>query len=220
MPARMVDLSHEVADGVVTYRGLPAPVISDFLTREESRSRYAPGTEFHIGQIEMVANTGTYLDSPFHRYPDGADMAGLDLKVLADLPATVVRHLEPDERAVGPESFAGLTLRGRAVLVHSGWARHWGQERYCEGHPFLTRDAAELLVEQGAVLVGMDTYNVDDTMDGTRPAHSLLLRAGIPIVEHLTGLERLPDEGARFFAVPVKVKGLGSFPVRAFAIVA
>jgi kynurenine formamidase len=147
-------------------------------------------------------------------------MAGLDLRVLADLPTTVVRHLLPDDRAVGPAAFAGLPLRGRAVLVHSGWARHWGQERYCEGHPFLTREAAEVLVEQGAALVGMDTYNVDDTVDGTRPAHSLLLRAGIPIVEHLTGLERMPDEGARFFAVPVKVKGLGSFPVRAFAIVA
>src|SRR5262245_59962583 len=211
MPARMVDLSHDVADGVVTYRGLPAPVIGDFLSREESRSRYAPGTEFHIGRIEMVANTGTYLDSPFHRYPDGADMAGLELRALADLQTTVVRYLQPEQRAVGPEAFSGLPLRGRAVLVHSGWARHWGQERYCEGHPFLTRESAELLVEQGAVLVGMDTYNVDDTMDGTRPAHSLLLRAGIPIVEHLTGLERLPDEGARFFAVPVKVKGLGSF---------
>jgi arylformamidase len=220
MPTRLLDLSHDVADGLVTYRGLPAPVITDFLSREESRSRYAPGTEFHIGQIEMVANTGTYLDSPFHRYPDGVDMAGLDLRVLADLPTTVVRHLQPEDRAVGPVAFAGLPLRGRAVLVHCGWARHWGQERYCEGHPFLTRDAAELLVEQGAALVGMDTYNVDDTVDGTRPAHSLLLRAGIPIVEHLTGLERMPDEGARFFAVPVKVKGLGSFPVRAFAIVA
>jgi kynurenine formamidase len=219
MPGKLVDLSHTIMDGLITYRGLPAPVISDFLSREESRPHYAPGTEFHIGRIEMVANTGTYLDSPFHRHADGADMAGLDLRTLADLPATVVRHPQRAGRGVGPAAFAGRELRGRAVLIHTGWARQWGQERYCENHPFLSRQAAELLVAEGATLVGMDTYNVDDTDDATRPAHTLLLRAGIPIVEHLTGLERVPDQGGRFFAVPVKVRGLGSFPVRAFAIV-
>ena len=218
-PAKLVDLSHPITDGLITYRGLPAPVIGDFLTREQSREHYAPGTEFHIGRIEMVANTGTYLDSPFHRYPDGADIAELELRVLADLPAVVLRHPGRAGRGVRPEAFAGRELSGRAVLIHSGWARHWGQERYCEGHPFLTRETAAFLVEAGATLVGMDTYNVDDTDDRARPVHSLLLRAGIPVVEHLVGLERVPDEGARFFAVPVKVRGLGSFPVRAFAIV-
>ena len=217
MAAKLVDLSHTIMDGLITYRGLPAPVISDFLSREESRAHYAPGTEVHIGRIEMGANPGTYLDSPFHRYPDGPDMAGLDLHVLADLPATVVRHPERAGRVVGPAALAGRELSGRAVLIHTGWARHWGQQRYCEGHPYLARETAELLAEAGAVLLGIDGYNVDDTADAARPAHTLLLRAGIPIVEHLTGLERLPEEGARFFAVPVKVRGMGSFPVRAFA---
>jgi kynurenine formamidase len=219
MPTRLVDLSHTISDGLITYRGLPAPVIGDFLSREQSRGRYAEGTEFQIGRIEMVANTGTYLDSPFHRFADGVDLAGLELAVLADLPATVVRHHLGSGRAVDREALAGRELRGRAVLIHTGWARYWSQERYCEGHPFLTRAAAAHLVEEGAALVGMDTYNIDDTTDGARPAHTLLLGAGIPVAEHLTGLEALPAEGARFFAVPVKVRGMGSFPVRAFAIV-
>jgi arylformamidase len=215
----LIDLSHVISDGVLTYRGLPGPVITDFLSRQESRARYAEGTEFQIGRIDMVANTGTYLDSPFHRYPGGADLAGLDLASLADLPVTVVRHPAERGRAVGEDAFAGRDLRGRAVLVHSGWARYWTQEGYADGYPFLTRGAAVRLVEGGAALLGMDTYNVDDTAGGTRPVHSLLLEAGIPIVEHMTGLERLPDEGARFFAVPPKVRGMGSFPVRAFALV-
>jgi arylformamidase len=218
MPSKLIDLSHPVSDGLVTYRGLPAPVISDFLSRQDSRSRYAAGTEFQIGRIEMVANTGTYLDSPFHRFADGADLAALELSRLADLSVTLVHHPLSAGRAVDAEALAGRDLRGRAVLVHTGWAQYWSQERYCDGHPFLTRAAAALLVEGGAALLGMDTYNVDDTADGSRPAHTLLLGAGIPIVEHLTGLERLPDQGARFFAVPVMVRGMGSFPVRAFAI--
>ena len=213
---RLVDLSHTIEAGMITYRGLPAPVICDFLSREESRSHYAPGTEFNIGRIDMVANTGTYVDSPFHRFVDGADLADLPLARLADLDAVVVAHGQ-EGRAVGREAFAGLDLAGRAVLVHTGWARHWRTDQYFEGHPFLTAGAAELLRDFGAALVGIDSLNIDDTGDGRRPVHTILLQAGIPIAEHLTGLEQLPATGSRFFAVPVKVRGMGTFPVRAFA---
>jgi kynurenine formamidase len=214
---RLVDLSHTVEDGMITYRGIPAPVIGDYLSREESRRRYAPGTEFQIGKIEMAGNTGTYLDSPFHRYPDGGDLAALPLERLALLDAVVVRAPWDTERAVGPAAFAGLDLRGKALLVHTGWDRHWRTERYFEGHPFLTEPAARHLASAGAALVGIDSLNIDATADGHRPVHTILLGAGIPIVEHLCGLEQLPDSGFRFSAVPVKVKGCGSFPVRAFA---
>lgn len=217
MTHRLLDLSHTVRHGMVTYRGLPGPVIRDFLTREASRGHYAPGTEFHIGRIEMVANTGTYVDAPFHRFADGADLGGLALESLANLEGVLVRAVPGAGRGVDEPRFAGLDVRGRAVLVHTGWDVHWGGERYFEGHPFLTRAAAERLVAGGAALVGIDSYNIDDTADGARPAHTLLLGAGIPVVEHLTGLEQLPDRGFRFFAVPVKVQGMGSFPVRAFA---
>ena len=210
MTRRFIDLSHAVEDGMVTYRGIPAPVISDFLSREASRTRYAPGTEFHIGRIEMVANTGTYLDSPFHRYPGGADLAALRLEQMAELDALVVR-------SVDPAAFADLDMKGKAVLVHTGWDRHWRTERYFEGHPYLTGDTAHRLVRGGAALVGIDSLNIDATTDGRRPVHTILLGAGIPIVEHLCGLEQLPDSGFRFSAVAVKVKGFGSFPVRAYA---
>jgi arylformamidase len=211
-----IDLSHAVEHGMITYKGLPAPVVCDYLSREASRKLYAPGTEFHIGKIEMVANTGTYLDAPFHRYADGKDLSELPLERLADLEAVVVRR--DRGRAIGPEVFEGRSLGGKAVLVHTGWSAHWRTDRYFEGHPFLTRDAAEVLREAGAALVGIDSYNIDDTADLARPVHSTLLGAEIPIVEHLTGLDRMPEAGGRFFAVPVKVRGMGTFPVRAFAI--
>jgi kynurenine formamidase len=214
---RFIDVSHTVEDGLITYKGLPAPVICDFWSREHSRQFYAEGTEFQIGKIEMVANTGTYVDSPFHRYAAGKDLAGLPLASLADLETVVVRAAGLG-RAIDRRAFSGLALRGRAVLVHTGWDAHWRTDRYFEGHPFLTRAAAQYLAEAGAALVGIDSLNIDDTQDGARPAHTLLLGADIPIVEHLRGLEQLPDVGSRFFAVPVKVKGFGSFPVRAFAI--
>jgi arylformamidase len=226
---------------MITYKGLPPPLISDHLSREESRTRYASGTEFHIGKIEMVANTGTYLDSPFHRYPDGADLSTLNLESLANLDCIVVRHVRSQQRelerarfpqmpAVQSSSIKGraitaavlenLDVKDRAVLFHTGWDMHWRTEHYSNGqHHFLGADAADYLANAGAALVGIDSYNIDDTADGSRPVHSTLLAHGIPIVEHLCGLRELPDAGFRFFAVPVKVKGFGTFPVRAFAIV-
>jgi kynurenine formamidase len=219
MSQRLVDVSHSVESGMITYRGLPAPLVCDFLSREESRKHYAPGTEFHIGKIEMVANTGTYLDAPFHRYAGGVDVAGLPLERLADLQGVVVRWPASRGRAVGKEAFASLNLRGKAVLVHTDWARHWRTDSYFEGHPFLTGEAAAYVRDAGAVLVGIDSLNIDDTADLVRPVHSTLLAAEIPVVEHLRGLEELPDAGFRFFAVPVKVRGMGTFPVRAFGLI-
>lgn len=220
--ARLIDVSHEVADGLVTYPGLPAPIVCDYLSREDSRSHYAEGTEFQIAKIELVANTGTYVDSPFHRFADGADLAALDLAALADVPGVVVDATGVSGnagRAIGPERFAGVALRGRAVLVRTGWDRHWATPAYLAGHPFLTRAAAELLRDEGARLVGIDSLNIDDTEDGSRPAHSILLGAGIPIAEHLCNLGALPASGFRFHAAPVKFRGVGTFPVRAYAVV-
>lgn len=216
----LIDLSHTIEHGMITYKGLPAPIISDYLSRNDSRLHYASGTEFHIGRIEMVANTGTYLDSPFHRYEDGRDLAQLDLRSVADLQGVVVRARDPSDRAITVKALEQLGVKGRAVLLHTGWDAHWRTEKYADGsHPFLTADAAEYLADAGAALVGIDAYNIDDTADSRRPAHSILLAQGIPIVEHLCNLGRLPDEDSRFFAVPVKVKDFGTFPVRAFAIV-
>lgn len=216
----LIDVSHVVEHGMVTYPGIPAPTISDWLSREASRARYAPGTEFQMGRIEMVANTGTYIDAPFHRYADGGDLADFRLAAVADLPGVVVRATGVGEgRAVGPERFERLDARGKAVLIHTGWDAHWRTAAYGTGHPFLTAAAARHLVAAGAALVGIDSLNVDDAGDGTRPAHTALLGAAIPIVEHLCNLSALPDGAFRFFAVPVKVRGMGSFPVRAFAIV-
>ncbi len=218
MTRRLVDLSHEVEHGMVTYPGLPAPVIADHLSRDASRAKYASGTTFQIGKIELVANTGTYVDAPFHRYGDGADLAGLALERLADLEGLIVRATARSGRALDADYFATRDVRGKAVLLHTGWDAHWRTERYGRGHPFLTAAAARHLADAGAALVGIDSLNIDDDADGTRPAHTALLGAGIPIVEHLCDLNALPDSGFRFFAVPVKVKGMGSFPVRAFAV--
>jgi kynurenine formamidase len=217
MKTSLIDLSHAVEHGMITYKGLPAPIICDFLSREASRARYAPGTEFHIGKIEMVANTGTYLDSPFHRYADGQDLSQLPLERLANL-ATVVVRVPAGKRKIGPELFERFDVSGKAVLVATGWDRHWRTDQYFEGHPFLTTDAAQWLRDAGATLVGIDSLNIDDTADLARPVHSVLLGACIPIVEHLCGLDALPESGSRFFAVPVKVKSFGTFPVRAFAL--
>jgi arylformamidase len=213
----LIDLSHTVEHGLVTYKGLPAPIICDYLSREASQKLYAPGTEFQIGKIEMVANTGTYLDSPFHRYADGKDLSELELKKLANLPAIKVSSL--NKPAIDASCFPrGDDLAGKAVLVETAWSRHWNTPQYFEGHPFLTEDAAQFLADAGVALVGIDSYNIDDVQDLRRPVHSILLRREIPIVEHMTNLAVLPATGFRFFAVPVKVKGFGTFPVRAFAI--
>ena len=218
--ARLVDLSHEIEHGMVTYRGLLAPTISDWLSRDASRARYAAGTTFQIGKIELLANTGTYIDAPFHRYEGAKDVAGYPLEAVADLEGLVVRAAARSEGGRGLDTawFRERDVGGKAVLVHTGWDRHWRTDTYAAGeHPFVTRDAAEQLVRAGAALVGIDSLNIDDDKDGTRPAHTLLLGAGIAIVEHMTNLAALPDTGFRFFAVPPKVRGMGSFPVRAFA---
>lgn len=216
----VVDLSHTIEHGMITYPGLPGPEIGEFLTREASRRHYAPGTEFSIGQITMVANTGTYLDSPYHRFADGIDLGQLLLASAVDLPGIVARVTGAAGRAVDQQVLLPHEVNGRAVLIHTGWDQYWGTEAYDSGHhPFLTRDAAEWLVAQGAALVGIDSLNVDNTEDGERPAHTLLLASGVPIVEHLTGLEHLPPEAFRFHAAPSAVVGLGTWPVRAYAIV-
>jgi arylformamidase len=225
----LIDLSHTVAHGLVTYKGLPAPIICDYLSREASRKLYAPGTEFQIGKIEMVANTGTYLDSPFHRYADGKDLSELELPKLANLPAIKVSALNKQAVAIDVQAIdvQGIDascfpraedLAGKAVLVETGWSRRWNTPLYFEGHPFLTEDAARFLADSGVALVGIDSYNIDDVQDLRRPVHSILLKREIPIVEHMTNLAAVPVASFKFFAVPVKVKGFGTFPVRAFAI--
>ena len=216
----LIDVCHTIDDGMITYKGLPSPVITDHLSREASKKHYATGTEFHIGKIEMVANTGTYIDSPFHRYPDGTDLAGLDLYTLANLDGLVVRHDDKDKRAIDVDSIKALDVKGKAVLFQTNWDLHWRTEEYWSGkHPFVKEEVARLLAESGAALVGIDSYNIDNTQEGTRPVHSILLRHNIPIVEHLCGLRDLPNHGFKFFAVPVKVRNFGTFPVRAFALV-
>ncbi len=217
--AAMIDLSHTVEDGMITYRGLPAPVICDFLGHEASKQSYAADTSFHIGKVEMVANTGTYIDSPFHRFEQGRDISALDLSGVADLEAMVVRVEGMAGRSIDREVFLPFDLKSKAILVHTGWARHWRTDRYFEGHPFLTARAARYLRDQGVALVGIDSLNIDDTSDGARPVHTTLLGADILIVEHLCHLDQLPLSGFTFTAVPVKVKGVGTFPVRAYATV-
>src|SRR6266480_5177378 len=216
----LVDVCHTIEDGMITYEGLPGPVITDHLTRDESRKHYASGTEFHIGKIEMVANTGTYLDSPFHRYADGTDLSGLDLYSLANLDGVVIRRTNAPQPGISVNEIGNREVKGKAILFHTGWDMRWRTQAYSNGgHPFLTKDAAEYLARAGAALVGIDSYNIDDTADLTRPSHSVLLAQGIPIVEHLCGLGDLPDAGFKFFAVPVKVRRFGTFPVRAFGLI-
>ena len=212
----LVDLSHAIEEGMTTYKGLPGPHLCDYWTREDSAAHYDDGSSFQIGRIDMIANTGTYVDSPFHRYADGADLAGLALESLADLEGVVVRAPFESSLDVDAEAFK-VDIAGKAVLVHTGWDRHWRTAAYFEDHPFLTADAADWLVASGAAFVGIDSHNIDDTRARARPVHGILLKAGIPIGEHLTNLGALPDRGFRFSAVPPKVKGMGTFPVRAYA---
>jgi kynurenine formamidase len=218
---RLVDLSHHIRDGMVTLPGLPGPEITPFLTREASRATYAEGTTFDIGRISMIANTGTYVDAPFHRFADGDDLSGLPLARLANVPAVIVDVRGSRPRGITAEALAAYEVDGRAVLLHTGDSARFGTPEYVADAHFLTRDGAERLVSQGAAVVGIDAANIDDMTDGTRPAHTALLQAGIPIVEHLAGLDALsPRDSLRFTAVPPLVEGMGTFPVRAFATVA
>ena len=216
--SRLVDLSHRITEGMTTYKGLPGPHICDFWSREQSAANYEDGSTFQIGRIDMVANTGTYLDAPFHRWEDGPDLAGLELDQLAALPGLVVRQPWENGLEVGLEKFEGLEVRGKAVLVHTGWDRHWGSDAYFSDHPFLTAEAADWLVDQGATLVGIDSHNIDDIRVRARPVHTVLLRADVLICEHMTNLGALPDDGFAFTAAPPKIEGMGTFPVRAFAL--
>ena len=215
---RIVDLSHTITEGMVTYKGLPGPHICDFISREQSAANYDGGETFQIGRIDMVANTGTYVDVPSHRYANGKDLSEVDVEAFADLPAVVVRRPWESGLAVGADAFDGLDVRGHAVLIATGWDRNWGSDAYYHDHSFVTPAAAQRLVELGAALVGIDSHNIDDTRVRTRPIHSILLGAGIPICEHMTNLGALPDSGFRFSAAPPKVKGMGTFPVRAYAV--
>ena len=213
----LVDLSHPIRAGLVTYPGIPAPTITPHLTREASRDHYAPGTEFAIDIITMAGNTGTYLDSPYHRYAEGGDLASLDLATLVGVPAEVFRFTDATTRGIPAEALLDRDLAGTAVLLHTGWSRRFGTPEYAQGAPFLTEAGAQYLVDAGVAIVGIDSLNIDDTESGgTRPAHSILLAAGVHVVEHLTALDRVPVHGARFTAVPPRVEGFGTFPVRAF----
>ncbi|MGS2719382.1 cyclase family protein [Paraglaciecola aestuariivivens] len=213
--AKLIDLSHTIFDGLVTYKGLPAPVICDYLSRQQSKQLYGQDYQVQIGKIEMVSNTGTYIDTPFHFSEQGEDLADLALESLADLPGIVVDATQQNQ--INEELFANLELKGKAVLVHTNWSRHWNTPRYFEHHPYLTEDAAKLLVAKGAKLVGIDSHNIDNTQGKTRPVHQHLLANKVLICEHLTNLAQLPNHNFRFFAVPPKITGVGTFPVRAFA---
>jgi kynurenine formamidase len=215
---RVIDVSHPISDGMITYPGLPGPEITDHLTRDAAEASYGPGVTFQIGRISMVANTGTYVDTPFHRFAGGADLAGIDLARLASLDGVVVRLTDRDRRGIERDELAAVDVTGRAVLLHTGWDRHWRTDQYAVDAPFLTSAATAWLVEQDVGLVGIDSINIDDVADTSRPAHSGLLAAGIPIVEHLCHLDQLPASGFSFHAVPPAVEGLGTFPVRAYAV--
>jgi arylformamidase len=213
----LVDLSHLIEPGMVTYKGLPGPLVCDYWTREASAALYDDGSTFQIGRIDMIANTGTYLDTPFHRYAEGQDLAGIELGQVAGLDGLVIRVPHAERLAIDAPDVLGLELRGKAVLFHTGWDEHWRTDAYFENHPFLTAAAARALVGGGAKLVGIDSHNIDDTAKRARPVHTILLGAGVLIVEHLTNLAVLPDRDFRFTAAPPKLSGMGTFPVRAFA---
>jgi arylformamidase len=216
---RYIDLSYDIENGMITYQGLPGPVISDFLSRKRSRDRYEPGTEFHIALIEMVSNTGTYMDTPFHRYEGGRDLADLQLDQLVDIEAVTIKANNLSDKGIGKSVFKGYDLTGKAVLVYTSFDQNWGTDKYFYNHPFLTKEASEYLADQSPILVGIDTYNIDDTEDLSRPAHTILLGKDILIIEHMCNLRELPEKGFTFTAVPQKIRGVGSFPVRAFATI-
>jgi arylformamidase len=211
----LIDLSHSIEHGMITYKGLPAPLICDYLSREDSKKKYAPGTEFQIGKIEMVTNTGTYLDCPFHRYADGKDLSQINLEKLAELDGILIDA--ESHQSIGKNFFEGKNISGKAVIVHTGWSKHWRTDKYFENHPFITAEAADYLVAQKVKLVGIDSHNIDDTRTNNRPVHTTLLKNEILIVEHMTNLNLLKGKKFIFSAVPPKFVGVGTFPVRAFA---
>lgn len=213
----LIDLSHRITDGMITYPGLPAPVIGTHLSREAAEELYGPGITFHIGLLTLCTNTGTYIDVPFHRYADGHDLADLELEQVAGLPAVVLDRRGIETIDLEASDVAGLA--GHAVLVRTDHSEHFGTERYFKGHPHLSAASAEALVAADVSCVGIDSLNIDGTSTGERPVHSILLRAGIPIVEHLTNIGALPEGGFEFTAVPPKIEGAGTFTVRAFAAV-
>jgi arylformamidase len=214
---RLIDLSHTIEHGMITYKGLPAPIICDYIGRERSKDFYQEGTQFQIGKIEMVSNTGTYIDSPFHRYENGKDLSELAMERLAGLEAIVVRAGFNEGIEVGKDFFEKINVFQKAVLVNTNWSKNWRTDAYFENHSFLTEEAAFYLRDQGAILVGIDSHNIDDTRKKSRPVHSVLLGSEIVIAEHLCNLDQLPDKDFTFTAVPPKIKGMGTFPVRAFA---
>lgn len=217
MHTRLIDLSHVITSGTQTYKGLPAPLICDYLSRETAANWYENGETFQIGKIEMVTNTGTYIDCPFHRYADGDDLSQMDLSFFVDLPAEIISIHHTACLAIGPAHFKDKSLKNKAVLIHTGWSQFWNTEQYFEHHPYLTAEAAVYLQEQGVVLVGIDSHNIDNTQTQSRPVHSHLLGHNILIVEHLCGLEQIPNQPFTFSAVPPKFKGVGTFPIRAYA---
>lgn len=217
MQTTYIDLSHTIEDGLITYKGLPAPIICDFLSRKDAIGKYEDGTTFQIGKIEMVSNTGTYIDCPFHRYENGKDLSEVELERFVDLDAIMVSVPFTETLEITETHFKNLDIKNKAVLVHTGWDKHWNMDLYFENHPFLSKSAAEYLKENGAVLVGIDSHNIDDTRGNQRPVHTILLAHEILIVEHLSNLQSLPAQGFTFSAVPPKIKGMGTFPVRAHA---
>lgn len=214
---KLIDLSHTIFEGLVTYKGLPAPIICDYIGREQSKANYEEGTSFQIGKINMVTNTGTYIDCPFHRFEEGKDLSEVELKHFAELEAITINAERVPE--IGKEYFIGKEIRNKAVLVFTDWASHWNTPQYYEGHPYLTAEAAEYLKDCQVKLVGIDSHNIDDTSGKTRPVHTTLLGADILIVEHLCNLDQVPESGYLFNAVPPKFKGAGTFPVRAYAVI-
>lgn len=217
MTTRLIDLSHVISDGLVTYPGLPAPRISDHLSRDAAEEIYGPGITFQIGLVTLCTNTGTYLDVPFHRFADGHDLTGLALDRVAGVPAVMLNRVGTDTIDLDAADLAGLA--GHAVLIRTDHSLHWNTDQYFTGHPYLTGRSAELLVEADVACVGIDSLNIDSTSGGDRPVHSTLLRNEIPIIEHLTHLDQLPAVGFTFTAVPPKIEGCGTFTVRAFAAV-
>jgi len=219
MNKKHIDLSHTIENGLITYKGLPAPIICDYLSREESKKHYEEGTEFQIGKIEMVSNTGTYIDCPFHRFENGKDLSEVGLESFVDLNAIVIPVPFSETLKITAETLSNHQIKDRAVLIHTGWDTHWNTDNYYENNPYLTKGAAEYLRDSGVKLVGIDSHNIDDTRGKNRPVHTILLGAEILIVEHLCNLQSLPQDGFTFSAVPPKFKGVGTFPVRAFATI-